>query len=91
MPSVIGNLFWLFNKYFGIEKYTFAGQISYDLNIYSLDGKYTIINGILLPKLFRPTVRKNCSSEIFLGYCTEAKKSELRKSFANLRPKTKNL
>ena len=47
-----------FKKYFGRDKYTFAGQISFDLNIYSLDGKYIIIIGILLPKSFRPTVRK---------------------------------
>ena len=47
-----------FKKYFGRDKFTFAGQISFDLNIYSLDGKYIIIIGILLPKLFQPTVRK---------------------------------
>ena len=28
------------------------------------DKNKTIINGILLPKLFWPTVRKNCSSDI---------------------------
>ena len=39
VPSVIiGNLFWLFKKYFGRDKYTFAGQISFDLKIYSSDG-----------------------------------------------------
>ena len=38
VPSVIGNLFWLFKKYFGRDKYTFAGQIPFDLKSYSSDG-----------------------------------------------------
>ena len=28
-----------------------------------IEKKCTVINGILLPKLFWPTVRKNCSSD----------------------------
>ena len=34
----MGNLFWLVKKYFGKNKCTFAGKISFDLDIYSLDG-----------------------------------------------------
>ena len=53
---------------------------------------YTIIfffefNGILLPKLFWPTVRKNCSKVSFYGQCSRMQLIPLKETYFSDREK----
>ena len=50
---------------FDIEHGQFKGQFIFPIHICIKQGftRTLVINGIFLPKLFWPTVRKNCSSD----------------------------
>ena len=66
-PSLLDWIFFPQNKNTRVFALVFqlhiAIQIKLDFYWFSICGTRPIKNGILLPKLFWPTVRKNCSSD----------------------------